>query len=62
VLQSRRITLTFLNDVVVVIVLVVEVEVDLMVHREVLGDGIEEEFRVDGRRVVHYVHIGVTVV
>ena len=33
-----------------------------MVHREVLGDGIQEELWVDGRRVVHYVHIGVPVV
>ena len=33
-----------------------------MVHREVLGNGIEEELRVDGRGVVHYVHIGVPIV
>jgi hypothetical protein len=33
-----------------------------MVHREVLGNGIQEELRVDGRRVIHYVHIGVSVV
>ena len=33
-----------------------------MVHREVLGNGIQEELRVDGRSVVHYVHIGVPVV
>ena len=33
-----------------------------MVHREVLGNGIQEELRVEGCRVVHYVHIGVTIV
>ena len=27
-----------------------------------LGDGVHEELRVKGRRVVHYVHIGVPVV
>ena len=27
-----------------------------------LGDGVHEELRVEGRRVVHYVHIGVPVV
>jgi hypothetical protein len=33
-----------------------------MVHRKVLGDGIHEELRVEVRRVVHYIHIGVPVV
>ncbi len=33
-----------------------------MAHREMLGNGIEEELRVDGSRVVDYVYIGVPVV